>query len=488
MSKDNLIEVRRQKIEAIKKQGIDPYPSAAFRSYLIEKAKSSFKKLANKKITLAGRLVRVRLMGKACFGNIKDESGSIQIYFKYNNLGKKNFEFLKNIDIGDFLEVKGKLFKTKTGEVTVDVMIYKILVKSLRSLPEKWHGVSNVEIKHRQRYLDLLSNSETKDRFVARSKIVNILRNILDEKGFLEVETPVLQSMAGGAAAKPFTTRYNALSQNFYLRIAPELYLKRLLVGGFEKIYEIGKAFRNEGVDTMHNPEFSILELYYAYEDYQGLMKFVENVTIKLVKKIAGSHKINYKDKKIVISTPFKKITYKDALKKYTGIDVFKHKDIDSLIKQIKKLKIKSWNISGKLTWPKAVDELFKEKVLGNLVEPTFIINHPIELSPLSKKRKENPQEVERFQLYIGGLEIVNGFSELNDPEDQQERFEDQAKLRKTGDEEAMIKDNEFIEALEYGMPPAAGLGIGMDRLTMLLTNQQSIREVILFPHLRARK
>jgi lysyl-tRNA synthetase class 2 len=487
MANDDLIKVRKQKVEAIKKQGIDPYPSVVSRSNSIKEIKDNFKKLANKKITLAGRLMRLRLMGKACFGNIKDELGNIQIYFKYDNLGKKKFEFLKNIDLGDFLEVEGKLFNTKTGEITLDVSGYKILVKSLRPMPEKWHGIQNIETKHRQRYLDLLANSNVKQRFIIRSKIVSALREILNKQGFIEVETPILQAIPGGAAARPFVTHYNALDQDFYLRIAPELYLKRLLVGGFEKIYEINRNFRNEGVDTSHNPEFTMFELYYAYEDYEGLMKFVEDLMIKVIKMITGGNDIEYQSNKINIKLPFKRITYKNVIEKYTGVDIFQHKDIKSLMGQIKKLKIKSWDLPGAPTWPKAVDELFKEKVSDNLIKPTFVINHPTELSPLSKKRKENSDEVERFQLYIGGLEIMNGFSELNDPVDQKERFEAQAKLRKTGDEEAMLKDSDFIEALEYGMPPTAGLGMGIDRLVMLLTNQQSIREAILFPHLRTK-
>jgi lysyl-tRNA synthetase class 2 len=481
----DLVKVRREKLKNIRKQNIDPYPAQVSRTNLACEIKKNFNNLKNKKIILAGRLVGLRGHGKAKFGNIKDESGNVQVYFKYDKLGKKSFEFLENIDLGDFLEVEGKIFKTHTGEQTLEVSKYKVLVKSLMPLPEKWHGISNIETKHRQRYLDLLANPEVYERFIIRSKIITTLRKILDGQGFIEIETPILQSLPGGASAKPFNTHHNALNQDLYLRIAPELYLKRLLIGGFEKIYEIGKAFRNEGVDTTHNPEFSILELYYAYRDYKALMKFIEELVVTLVKVLTGGNKIEFNSAKITVHAPFKIITYKDAVKKYTGIDISKHKNVKSLMSQIKRIEISEFDIPGTPTWPKLVDELFKEKVRDNLINPTFIINHPVELSPLSKKRKENPEEVERFQLYIGGLEMINGFSELNDPEDQRERFEEQARLRKTGDEEAMLKDNEFVEALEYGMPPTAGLGIGIDRLVMLLVNQQSIREVILFPHLR---
>lgn len=485
-NQDSLFQVRYQKLKEIQKKGINPYPAKNQRDFIVAEAKKKFKNFTAKNLSLVGRLTRIRLMGKACFANLKDESGDIQIYLKYDELGKEKFEFFKKfIDLGDFLEVKGILFKTHTGEITVLVKNLKLLTKTLRPLPEKWHGLKDVELRHRKRYLDLLANPQTKERFILRSKIINSIRDFLNKEGFLEVETPILQDLAGGALAKPFITHHNALDRDLYLRIAPELYLKKLIIGGFEKIYEIGKAFRNEGIDVTHNPEFTILELYYAYIDYQKLMEFTENLFSNLIKKIFKKNEFEYQGEIIKIKPPFKKITYSEAIKKFTGIDIYKNSKVESLSQEIKKLKIKNWNIVGKSTWPKLVDELFKEKVRENLIQPTFIINHPLELSPLAKKRENYPYEVERFQLYIGGLEIVNAFSELNDPLDQKERFEQQAKFKKAGDEEAMENDLEFIESLEYGMPPTAGLGIGIDRLTMLLTNQSSIREVIFFPQLR---
>lgn len=486
--KDKIHEIRAKKLKRILEQGLEAYPASAKRTHTNKEAIDNFKRLKNKDIFLVGRLTRMRLMGKACFANLKDFSAEIQIYFKYDVIGRKKFEFLKEqLDLGDFLEVEGQLFKTHTGEITLAVKEYRLLAKALRALPEKWHGLRNVELRHRQRYLDLLSNPEVKERFVLRSKIIANLRGILDKEGFLEVETPILQNLPGGAAAKPFKTYHEALNQYFYLRIAPELYLKKLLVGGFEKIYEIGKVFRNEGMDRYHNPEFTMFELYFAYQDYQQLMSFVENLLIKLIKTTTGRNFLEYQKKKIQLKAPFKRITYRTIIKKFTGIDIFENRSCSSLLRAIKKLKIKHWDIPGTPTWPKIVDELFKEQVRPYLIQPTFIINHPVELSPLAKKRKENPYEVERFQLYIGGLEVCNAFSELNDPCDQRERFLEQQALRKTGDEEAMLKDEDFIEALEYGMPPTAGLGIGIDRLVMLLTNQPSIREVILFPQLRSK-
>jgi len=488
MQKDDLFQTRLKKLKELQKR-INPYPSVVEKTHTNYEAKDNFKKLKDRNITLAGRLIRLRLMGKACFGNLQDESGDIQVYFKYDNLGKENFIFLKEyIDLGDFLEVSGRLFKTHTGEITLLVEKYRLLVKALRPLPEKWHGLKDVELRHRKRYLDLLANPAVKKTFTTRSKIISTLRKILDEEGFIEVETPILQPLPGGAAAKPFVTHHEALDQDFYLRIAPELYLKKLLIGGLEKIYEIGKAFRNEGVDREHNPEFTIMELYYAYYDFQKLMDFIEDLLIKLLVKINKEAQIEYQGKKIDLKKPFKRITYQAVVKKFSGIDIFKYKDVDSLRRKVQELKIKNIDIPGTPTWPKLVDEIFKETVRANLIQPTFVINHPTPLSPLAKKDFHRPEVVERFQLYIGGLELVNGFSELNDPVDQRQRFEEQAELRKTGDEEAMVKDLEFVEALEYGMPPTAGLGVGIDRLIMLLTNQSSIREIICFPQLRSKE
>lgn len=445
---EKLKKVRLQKLKNLQKAGINPYPAQVLRTHTNREALENFSKLSKKpasgrsaagrKITLVGRIRSIREHGGSTFCHIEDGSTSltaggsaqIQIYFKQDKVGKKEYQlFLDNIDIGDFIEVTGVLFKTKKGEKTLEVAKWRILVKTLLPLPEEWFGLKDVEERFRKRYLDLILNKEIKEKFVKRSEIIKKIRNFLDDDGFLEVETPELQSLAGGAKARPFKTHLNALNMDLYLRIAPELYLKRLLIGGFEKVYEMGRSFRNEGMDREHNPEFTMLEFYVAYWDYETMMKFIEKLLASLDKKI--------------FKPPFKRIEYSKIVKK----------DENEAFKKIK--------------------------------EPTFVINHPIELSPLSKKLEKNSKKVARFQLIVSGFEIANGFSEINDPIDQKERFEAQEKQRKKGDKEAHQFDKEFIEALEYGMPPAAGIGIGIDRLVVLLTGSKTLREVILFPTMR---
>jgi len=438
---ENLKKIRLEKLKNLKKAGINPYPANISRTHTNEKALNDFSKLTeqNKKISLVGRVRSIRGHGGSTFVNIEDGSSflttssltQIQIYLRQDKVGKKEYQlFLDNIDIGDFVEAKGTLFKTRKGEKTLEVLEWKIISKALLPLPEEWFGLKDIEERFRKRYLDLLLNKEVKSKFEKRSKIIKNIRNFLDESNFIEVETSMLQNMAGGAKAKPFKTRLNALDMDLFLRIAPELYLKRLLIGGFEKVYELGRNFRNEGMDREHNPEFTMLEFYAAYWDYEDMMDFTEKL-------------LNSLDKK-VFKKPFKKVEYSKAIGK---------KDEKEIFRKIK--------------------------------EPTYIINHPVEISPLSKKIESNPQKTARFQLVVNGFEIANGFSELNDPIDQKERFEAQEKLRKKGDEEAHQYDKDFIEALEYGMPPAAGIGIGIDRLIVLLTNSKTLREVILFPTMR---
>jgi len=431
---EKIRKVRLKKLENLRKTGIEPYPAKVSRSHTNQEALNKFTTLGKRKITLVGRIRSIRGHGGSCFCHVEDGSGQIQIYLKQDKIGKNHYQlFLDNIDIGDFIEVSGSLFKTKKGEKTLEVSKWRILVKSLLPLPEKWHGLKNVEERFRKRYLDLILNKEIKEKFKKRSEIITKIRQFLDKNEFLEVETPMLQVLAGGAKARPFKTRLNALNMDLYLRIAPELYLKRLLIGGFEKIYELGRTFRNEGIDREHNPEFTMLEFYVAYWDYNKMMEFTEKLMKRLDNKI-------FKGK-------FRKIKYSKIVGRKDEKEVF--------------VKIKT---------------------------PTFVINHPKEISPLSKKSEKDPKKVERFHLIVNGLEIANGFSEINDPIDQKERFEAQEKLRKKGDKEAHQYDKDFVEALEYGMPPAAGIGIGIDRLVVLLTESKTLREAILFPTMRPKK
>lgn len=430
---EKIRKVRLKKLENFKKAGINPYPAKVSRTHTNKQALNKFSQLLKKKIVLVGRIRSLREHGGSTFCHIEDATAQIQIYLKQDKIGEKDYKlFLDNIDIGDFIEVNGVLFKTKKGEQTLEVSKWRILTKSLLPLPEEWFGLKDVEERYRKRYLDLILNKEIKEKFKKRSEIIRKIRQFLDKNEFLEVETPELQSLAGGAKARPFKTRLNALNMDLYLRIAPELYLKRLLIGGFEKIYELGRTFRNEGMDREHNPEFTMLEFYAAYWDYNKMMDFTE----KLMKSLDSK----------VFKNKFKRIEYTRIVKK---------------------------------------DE---KEAFAKIKQPTFVINHPVEISPLSKKSEKNPKKVERFHLVVNGFEIANGFSEINDPIDQVERFKVQEKERKKGDKEAHEFDREFIEALEYGMPPAAGIGVGVDRLVVLLTNSKTLREVMLFPAMRSKK
>ena len=435
-------------------------------------------------VSLAGRLITLRSMGKAIFGHLQDASGKIQIYLKKDTVGEQAFkDFEELVDTGDIIGVRGKLFRTNTGELTVEVESFNLLAKSLHPLPEKWHGVKDVEVRYRQRYLDLIANEEAKKIFLLRSSVVRELRNFLNREGFLEVETPILQHVASGANAKPFITYHNYLEQNLYLRIAPELYLKRLVVGGFNKVYEIGKNFRNEGVDTTHNPEFTMLEFYVAYWDYKDLMDFTERLISHVLLSTVGTLKINYRGKELDFTPPYKRYAYFDLLYEKTGKEKeFFLKDLEGLRKLAKDLGIPK---ADSLTHAKLIDKVFDVLVEDELWGPCFVLDFPKILSPLAKTHRQDADLVERFELFVAGKELANAYTELNDPLEQRERFIQQLREKEMGDEEAMQMDEDFITALEYGMPPTAGEGIGIDRLVMILANVDSIREVILFPALR---
>ena len=484
---NELIEQRIKKVEELKELGIKPYGdtyeaddhTADLRAKYDAVPKES---LETEKIScsLAGRIVAMRDFGKAAFAHIQDSTGKLQIYFKKDLLGE-NYKLLRKIDIGDIIGIRGSLFRTKTNELTVEVESYTLLTKSIRPLPEKWHGLKDIEIRYRQRYIDLIVNPEVRENFAKRGRIIKGVRDFLELKGFIEVETPMMHQIPGGATARPFKTHHNALDIDLYLRIAPELYLKRLLVGGYERVYELNKNFRNEGISTRHNPEFSMLEFYIAYKDYHFLMSFTEELFTEVAMKAIGTLQMPYGDKMIDLTPPWPRIPMLEALEK-AGVpaEVFDDRE-----------KAKQWGRAHSIDIPngssmgKILDEIFKEKVEPGLIQPTFIIDHPVELSPLAKRKSDNPGLVERFELFICGREIANAFSELNDPFDQRGRFETQVTAKQAGDDEAHEMDEDFIRALEYGMPPAAGEGIGIDRLVMLLTNSPSIRDVILFPQLK---
>lgn len=477
--------IRLQKLEEIKKQKINPYPSATVERMEIKDLLAQFAELAEKSsaVKAAGRIRSIRLHGGSCFINLEDESGKIQAYLKKDELGAKDYAlFTDLLDVGDIVQVIGNLFSTKKGEKTILVKKFVILTKALLPLPEKWHGLSDVEIRFRQRYLDLLANQEVKEVFFIRTKIVNFIREYFNRLGFLEVETPILQSLAGGAIAKPFITHHNALDIDLYLRIAPELYLKKLLVGGFEKVYEIARCFRNEGMDHAHNPEFTQIEFYWTYKDYDFLMNFTEQLMTDLLLAVKGTTKITYNGQEYDFQAPYPRLDFRTEIKKRCHLDIDKYQTAFALKDEAEKLGVKVEPEWGR---GKILDELYKKYIREVEPGPFFVINHPLELSPLAKKRDEDERYVQRFQLVVAGYELGNAFSELNDPLDQDSRFANQQKLKDAGDEEATEYDAEFVEALKYGMPPTAGMGIGIDRLVQLVTNQYNIREVILFPTLK---
>lgn len=481
MPLDDIRQTRMEKLEKLKKAGIDPYPAKSWRSHAIREILDDFDNFAadRRNLVLVGRVMARRDHGGSTFLDIQDATGRIQSYFKKDKLGDRDYEFfLETVDIGDFVEVQGTPFRTKQSEPTLEVEKYRLLSKSLLPLPEKWHGLVDIEERFRKRYLDMIFNPEVSEKFKLRTEIVRELRRFLDGRGFLEVETPILQTIAGGALARPFKTKINALEMGVFLRVAPELFLKRLLIGGFEQVYEIGKNFRNEGIGRDHNPEFTELEFYAAYKDYEWLMKFTEELFEQIVAKIFGGTKIKYKDQIVDFKGPYPKVAFNDLLEKYSGLD-YDETDEATLTAKAGELNIK---IEKAMTKGNIADEIYKKVARPDMIQPIFVIDHPLDISPLSKRLDKNPDHVARFQLLVAGHELVNAFSELNDPIDQRERFERQREAAKRGSEETHPYDEDFIEALEYGLPPAAGFGLGIDRLVAILTDAHSIKEVILFP------
>ena len=479
-----LLQIRRDKLKYLQENGKDPFKiTTCDRNITSSEIRDKFEELEGKDVKIAGRIMSWRDMGKAAFLDIHDRSGRMQVYLKIDDIGQENFEELSKWDIGDIIAVEGFVFKTRRGEISVHAKKLELLAKSLLPLPDKFHGLRDTDLRYRQRYVDLIVNPEVKNTFINRSKIIKTIRSYLDSLGFIEVETPILNTIPGGAAARPFLTHHNTLDLDLYLRIAPELYLKRLIVGGMEKVYEIGRLFRNEGMSVKHNPEFTSIELYEAYTDYHGMMNHAENMINKSVKAVCDSEVIHYQGQEINFSKPFARITMIDAVKNVTGIDFGEFTGDDERAKEI----AESLNIEVEKnkTWGDILNLIFEEKVEETLVQPTFICDYPVEVSPLTKRKKDNPHLVERFELFVARREIAIAYSELNDPIDQRERFVHQMQLRDAGDEEANMIDEDFITALEYGMAPTGGLGIGIDRLVMLLTDSASIRDVIFFPTMK---
>lgn len=478
-----LLKIRREKLAALQEAGKNPFEITKYDvTHHSSDVKENFDELEGKSVSLAGRIMSKRVMGKASFCHIQDLKGTIQVYVARDNIGEDSYKDFKKYDIGDIVGISGEVFKTKTGEISIHATSVTLLSKSLQILPEKYHGLTNTDTRYRQRYVDLIMNEEVKDTFVKRSKIIKEIRNFLDERGFMEVETPMLVANAGGAAARPFETHYNALDEDVKLRISLELYLKRLIVGGLEKVYEIGRVFRNEGVDTRHNPEFTLMELYQAYTDYYGMMDLTESMFKYLAEKVCGSSVITYNGIEIDFGKPFERITMVDCIKKYAGIDfdeVKTDEEAKSLARE-KNIEFEERHTKGDI-----VNLFFEEFCEKNLIQPTFVMDHPLAISPLTKKKPDDPEKVERFELFINTWEMCNAYSELNDPIDQRERFAKQEEAFANGDEEANHTDEDFLNALSIGMPPTGGIGYGIDRLIMLLTDSPAIRDVLLFPTMK---
>ena len=480
---NELRKIRVEKLENLQKAGKDPFKiTTANQQYHTVDIAEEFDELENKDVSVAGRIMSKRPMGKAGFININDRDGKIQVYVRRDDIGEEEYADFKKYDIGDIVEVTGFVFKTKTGEISIHAKSVRLLTKSLLPLPEKYHGLTNTDTRYRQRYLDLIMNPDVKDTFIKRSLIIRAIRRYLDSEGFIEVETPMLVQNAGGAAARPFETHFNALNEDLKLRISLELYLKRLIVGGMERVYEIGRVFRNEGLDTRHNPEFTLMELYQAYTDYHGMMDLTENLYRTVAKEVLGTTKITYNGVEMDLGKPFERITMIDAVKKYAGVD-FTNIKTDEEAKAL--AKEKGIEFEDRHKRGDILNLFFEEYVEEHLIQPTFIMDHPIEISPLTKKKPDDPDYVERFELFITGREMCNAYSELNDPIDQRERFAAQEEALKQGDEEANHTDEDFLRALEIGMPPTGGIGYGIDRLVMLLTNSPAIRDVLLFPTMK---
>jgi len=477
-----LMRIRREKLAAIAARGIEPFGRKYNVTHHADQILAEFEQLEGQTVRLAGRIMAIRGHGKASFAHLMDMSGRVQLYLRQDVLGDELYENFGLLDIGDIVGVEGEVFRTQRGEISVKAAGFDILAKSLRPLPEKWHGLKDVEIRYRQRYLDLIVNPEVRETFVMRSKVIQSLRRYLESQDFLEVETPMMHPIAGGAAAKPFVTYHNALDMNLYMRIAPELYLKRLIVGGFEKVYEVNRVFRNEGISIKHNPEFTLLELYQAYADHEIIMRLTEQIIAQAAQEVLGTTKIIYQGQEIDLTPPWPRISMTDAVKKYGDVDFSTVETVDEARAIAQRLGVKyesKQGIGGIL------NNVFEEVAEKHLIQPTFVTGHPTEISPLAKRNKDNPDITDRFEAFIFGREIANGFSELNDPIDQRERFVGQVAQRESGDDEAHMMDEDYVTALEYGMPPTGGLGIGIDRLVMFFTDNYSIRDVILFPHMR---
>ena len=481
---NKLMQIRREKLEELQKEGKNPFEITKFdRTNTAGEIKANYEKFENKDVTVAGRIIAKRIMGKASFCTIQDSDEKIQSYVSINDLGEESYKAFKTWDIGDIIGITGFVFKTRTEEISVHAKEVKLLSKSLRPLPEKFHGLKDVDLRYRQRYVDLIMNPEVKETFIKRSRIISKIRNILDEKGYLEVETPVLNTISGGATARPFITHHNTLGIPMYLRIATELNLKRLIVGGYDKVYEMGRIFRNEGMDIRHNPEFTTIELYAAYENYHDMMDITEEIFQKCAIEVCGTTKVTYQGVEVELGGKWKRISMIDSIKEVTGIDFNKINSNEEAIALAKERKIEI--PSGKETRGHIISLFFDEYVEKTIVQPTFIYDYPVEISPLAKKSPKDPRLTERFEAFICGREYGNAFSELNDPIDQYERFKKQVEAREAGDEEAGMMDEDYINALEIGLPPTGGLGIGIDRLVMLLTDSTSIRDVLLFPTMK---
>ncbi|MDD4752442.1 MAG: lysine--tRNA ligase [Desulfitobacteriaceae bacterium] len=476
--------VRREKMDELSKQGVEPFGAKFSSNATSQQILTDFENMQDKSIAIAGRIMSIRGHGKVYFAHLQDREGQIQIYVRLDDIGAEQFDLFKKVDIGDIVGAEGNVFKTKRGEISIAVKELTFLTKSLRPLPEKWHGLKDVELRYRQRYVDLIVNPDVKRVFELRSKIIRGIRQYLDGLGFLEVETPTMHAIAGGATARPFITHHNALNIDLYMRIALELHLKRLIVGGMEKVYEIGRVFRNEGISIKHNPEFTMLELYQAFADYHDMMNITENMIATIARDVLGTTKINYQGQEIDLTPPWTRLTMVAAIEKYTGIDFDTIGSDEEARLKAKELGIP---VDKDLTKGSVINLVFEEKVEEHLIQPTFIMDYPIEISPLAKRKTDNPDFTYRFEAFVVCRELANAFSELNDPIDQAERFRDQVRKRDAGDDEAHMMDEDFVRALEYGMPPTGGLGIGVDRLVMLLTDSSSIRDVILFPTLRPR-
>jgi lysyl-tRNA synthetase class 2 len=479
---NELMLQRREKLSQLREDQEKAFAEKYEVNHHAAEVESNFEDLEEKEVKLAGRLMAIRTHGKASFADLMDMSGKVQLYIKQNNIGEDRYEFFQDLDLGDLVGITGTVFKTNRGQISIRVSSFELLTKSLRPLPEKFHGLKDKDIRYRQRYLDLIVNPDVKETFVIRSKIIKEMRRYLEEKGFLEVETPMMHPIAGGATARPFVTHHNTLDMDLYLRIAPELYLKKLIVGGFEKVFEINRNFRNEGMSYKHNPEFTTMELYQAQADYHDMMELTEDLVSYLAEEVLGTQTLEYEETELDFTAPWERITMIEAVKKYADVDFSEFETAEEAYEAAASVGVKP---EEGLSYGEVLNEVFEIRVEDKLIQPTFIMDYPIEVSPLAQKIEDDPRFTYRFEAFVYGREIANAFSELNDPEEQKRRFEKQVEMREAGDEEAQMMDYDFIRALEYGMPPTGGLGIGIDRLIMLLTDSSSIRDVILFPTMR---